>query len=83
MQLEVDNYGSVSVRITKQAQGYHRTLIPPGGDVARQLAMVNTHLEAMGENPITPEQIREVEMYAKTAWTPEVLSNYMARVVDA
>jgi len=78
-QIEITRTGDIQVRFGKLlVEGdneiscqWHRTMIPPGGDVDAQLAVVNAHLIQMGEQPVDAAGIAKIKAHAQTAWTPE------------
>lgn len=66
--LEFGPDGLVSVRLRKQVvfegevlkDEFHRTVIPHGTDAAKQMGLVNAHLEQMGYSPVPDGDIAVV-----------------------
>lgn len=46
--IQINDDGTLHVRIRKSDGGWHRTVIPPGTDPVAQMAAVNRHLAQMG-----------------------------------
>ena len=53
---------------------WHRSGVEAGGDIDAQFAVVNTHIESMGELPVSAEDIARVKNFISLAWTPAVLA---------
>ncbi len=85
-QIEVTRNSSLQIRIALEVLNgetianskWHRTSIPPGGEVAAQMAAVNAHLFQMGEPPVSEADIAKITAHAETAWTPDVIAAYQA-----
>lgn len=77
-QLEYNCNGTVSVRLALQlAEGdqvisskWHRTVIPAGIPACLQMAEVNTHLHAMGEERLPNKEILRIEKFCEFCQTP-------------
>lgn len=91
-QIEITRDGSVQIRMAKEvidddgsvlSQEWHRTSLPPGGDIDLQMATVNEHLTT-GLNcaPVEASDIARVKSYLPIAWTPEVLTRHAAKVEE-
>lgn len=57
---------------------WHRTAIEPGGDVDRQMAVVNAHLKGMGKVPVGAEDIARVRQVVAAVHTPEAVAAFRA-----
>lgn len=57
---------------------WHRTAIEPGGNVDAQIAVVNSHLAAMGKSPVGQADIDRIKSFAKVAHTPDVVAAFVA-----
>lgn len=70
-QIEIARSGAVQVRIALElvedgvvlSQKWHRTCLEPGGDVDAQMATVNSHLEQMGELPVSAADIAKIRSH--------------------
>lgn len=77
-QIEITRDGTVQVRVGlllvedgKEIDcKWHRTAIPPGGDVEAQMAAVNAHLVAMEKEPLAPAAIDRIKRYAAVEAAP-------------
>lgn len=77
-QIEITQDGTLQVRLgLLLVEGdkeldckWHRTTIPRGGDVDAQMAAVNTHLVAMGRDPVDPASIERIKRYAQVEAAP-------------
>ena len=58
------------------SNAWHRSAVQPGGDVDAQMALVNTHLVAMGKKPVSAEDITRLKGVVAPAWTPKVVTAY-------
>lgn len=75
-QIEITSNGTMQVRLALLVENngmvvaskYHRTSIPPGGDIAGQMDHVNQHLAAMREMPVDAVSIARIAAFAATAW---------------
>lgn len=81
-QIEVTRIGALQVRIALEIEDngavistkWHRTVCVPGCDIDEQMAAVNTHLAAMGENIVSLADIERIKAIADAAWAPEVIA---------
>ena len=88
-QIEITRDGSIQVRFALQiledgveiSSLWHRTLIPPGGDVKLQLSAVNTHLISMGKAPVVDTAM--LENLIPVVHTPEVNKRYAEKQAKA
>lgn len=78
-QIEVTKDGHIQIRMRKQVIdgdsvfdfGFHRTFVECGGDVDKQMALVNAHLAQMGFGVISAKEIAEIKQHAQIAFTPD------------
>lgn len=71
-QIEITSGDTIQIRIALQliedgvviSNKWHRTVIPKGGDVDAQMSVVNTHLAAMNEKPVSVSDIDRIKKYA-------------------
>ncbi len=78
-QIEVTRNGTVQVRFNFEvlngtnlvSTANHRTSFPHGSDVAAQMAVVNTHMVQMGNEPVSTADIAKIQAHCTTAWTPQ------------
>lgn len=50
---------------------WHRTAVPPGGDVDAQIAAVNAHLKSMGKAEVDAGRIQELKAITRLMHTPD------------
>lgn len=72
-QIEITRSGAIQVRLKKLMVdgdveydlGYHRTVIPFGGDPDVAIGIVNTNLEAMGVGSVPEEEMPRLRAVVK------------------
>lgn len=90
-QIEITRLGVIQVRFDKQvvdggqviSSEYHRTAVPPGGDISAQLTAVNAHLDSMGWPGVSVADIQRIADHAAVAWTSDVIAAFQARQAAA
>ena len=83
-QIEVQPDGTLQVRFDKRvvdgtevfSHEYHRTVVPPGISVDKQMAAVNAHLAEMSWPPVAREHIERIKRIAKVEHTKEAKAAY-------
>ncbi len=88
-QIEVTHSGPIQIRFAKQivdgdtvlASEWHRTSIDPGGDLATQMAAVNSHLEQMGRLPVSDKDslLGLLPQIVALVHTPEVVTAWQKK----
>ena len=87
-QIEVKPDGTVQIRIGLYVvrngvlgePKWHRTMIPPGHNLADQMAAVNANLASMGELSVPQSEIDRVAVIIAAVQTPDVLAAYKAKL---
>src|SRR5262249_14559086 len=85
-QIEITRSGHIAIRfgllLVDDGQEidckWHRTMIPPGGDVDAQIALVSEHLAAMGKAPIDSDGIADLKEVAAVVNRLERVRAYLA-----
>ena len=86
--IEINSDGSIGIRLTllvnngdtQISKAYHRTMINPGDDIDAQMQAVNDNLAAMGDQPVSSDDIQQIKDHSGVKWTPAVLTAYQAKV---
>lgn len=87
-QIEVTREGHIQVRMRKQIidgeetfdLGFHRTIVECGGDVEKQMELVNQHLSGMGFAGIEANNVAEIRAHANVAFTPSRITAHKAKI---
>lgn len=89
-QIEITRDGTINLRLAKEvvdddgtviSSGWHRTVLPPGGDIDAQIATVNEHLTTgLKCAPVNSAEIDRVKIVAPVVWTEEVRAAWSTRV---
>lgn len=74
---------AIEDRMPDVLEGWHRMSFPPGINVAKQIAIVNTNLEAMGRAPLGQIGVAEIESVCAAAHTPEAIAAYREAMEQA
>lgn len=91
-QIEITRDGTLQLRLAKEvvdddgsilSREWHRTLLPPGHDIDKQMALVNDHLAQMNCAAVDTAEIARVKAIAPVVWTDEVRGAYAARAAAA
>lgn len=77
-QIEIARDGAIQIRfaVLLMEDGneidykWHRTSVPPGGDIDAQIAAVNSHLSTMGKATVDSGRIAELKAVAAVVHTP-------------
>lgn len=86
-QIEIKRDGHIQLRFIKQvvdddgtvlSEQYHRTVIPPGGDIDAQMAVVNDHLEQMKMARVEASELTALKAVAPIVQTAEKIAAYEA-----
>lgn len=86
-QIEVTRDGTLGVRIAKEVidddgvtvlqRGWHRTTLPPGIDIDKQMEAVNLNLtNDLRFPPVPDDGIKRIKDVAKLTWTAKVIKAY-------
>lgn len=75
-QLEIKEDGTIQIRMEKRvmdgenivSRQYHRTAVERDGDIDSLMDLVNTHLEAMGEERVSAGEITRIKAIAQKVW---------------
>lgn len=78
--IDVAPDGVVHVRLLKGDFKYHRTTIPPGANVERQIAAVNKHLSDMGAGECLDAEWGSVRRVVAQEHTPEAAVAYREKM---
>lgn len=62
---------------------WHRTAVPPGGDIDAQLALVDDHLASMNKARLDNSRIPELKAIAQLVHTKERVDEYRRRAREA
>lgn len=90
-QIEIKPDGNVQVRLQLLTvedgevlvSAWHRTMIPPGVDVDKQMSFVNAHLGLMHKSPVGEECLARLRAHVAVAHTKEAIDAYTkARMED-
>ena len=76
----IDENGIILIRFKKPDGGWHRTSIEPGIDAAAQMAAVNAHLESMGHEKVSNDDVQVIKDAVEIEHKPEVVTAYRARI---
>lgn len=91
-QIEITRDGTIQIRIAKEivdddgttiSQTWHRTAVPPGGDIDQQMQAVNAHLQSMKQEPVKTDCTDRVKAAANAMWTGKVVSEFAAKQAAA
>lgn len=86
-QIEIRRDGTIQIRLAlllvdgeqELARQWHRTAVEPGASVDAQLAVVNTHLQAMGKAQLDDSGTDKLKQIAQLVHTQEVVQKHVER----
>lgn len=89
-QIEITRDGTIQIRFgllliengVEIDMKYHRTVVPPNGDVQLQIAAVNADLRRRGGAEVDLAQVARVTAIAPVVQTAEVKAAYEKRLAD-
>lgn len=89
-QIEIKRDGTVQVRFQLQvidegeivASAWHRTSLPPGVNVDKQIEAVNGSLSLIGKAPVEKGCIDWLRPFVQSAHTPEAIASYQERLAE-
>lgn len=86
--IEIERDGAFGLRFAKQIvdddgtvlhSEWHRTMLPPGGDLDRQMAAVNANLAEMGAATVETHELARVKTLTPAVWTKDVMARHATR----
>lgn len=87
-EITITREGHLNIRLRKQIVdgediydlGFHRTVVPVGGDVEEQFALVNQHLSEMGFEGIDIADLAQVKAITPIVFTPEKIAAFVTKM---
>lgn len=80
LQVRLQKRITLDGQVLKPEDEWHRTAVPPGQSVERQMKAVNDHLAQHGFAPLPADDIATVAAAASAHHTPDVVAAYRAAV---
>lgn len=90
-QIEIDREGTIRIRMAKEivdgdtvvAKEWHRTVLPPGGDIDFQMMMVNQSLvRDFGYPAVSDADIARIRSMVPAIHTEEIINAYVKKLTE-